>query len=164
LQSCRKKLTSEGHVAGANANFVASLFQAHFDGKKQFCHKICRLRVGRYGRRKLTVRSAKSENRKQLMGGQPIQIGLGHGNLPAESAMLANVRQIGTAFRIGMQSGFHPTAVSRFPIVKVVGPNGGLFHHQSIAIRIEFVGHGKQKIGWLWDFNADQRRRAKPKV
>src|SRR5690242_13565579 len=78
---------------------------------------------------------------RNLSRGDSFEIGLGHGNLAAEACVLARVGQFGTIFRIGMQSRLDAGPVSLLPVVVLIGPNRELFHYQSFAVGIEFVGH-----------------------
>ena len=64
--------------------------------------------------------------------------------------MLADVFQFGGLLGIGVKQGFDTTAIVERPVVVFFGPNGRRFHDQRFAIRIEFVGHGKES-GWMKD-------------
>jgi hypothetical protein len=86
-----------------------------------------------------------------LRGGQPLQIGCGDGDLPAEAGVLPDVLQFGGVLRIGVQQCLDPPPIGERPIVIFFRPDCGSFHNQRFAIGIEFVGHddwGLEIGGW----------------
>jgi hypothetical protein len=80
-----------------------------------------------------------------LASGQTFQIGLSNSDFSTETGVLAEIRELGAIFGVGMKRRFDAGSIGLFPVVVFIGPDGGLFHHECFAVGIEFIGHsGKE--------------------